>query len=34
MKILLAVDGSAYTKHMLTYLSTHGEWLVLPPTEN
>jgi nucleotide-binding universal stress UspA family protein len=27
MKILLAVDGSAYTKHMLTYLSTHGEWL-------
>ncbi len=23
MKILLAVDGSAYTKHMLAYLATH-----------
>ena len=27
MKILLAVDGSAYTKRMLTYIVTHGEWL-------
>jgi nucleotide-binding universal stress UspA family protein len=25
MKILLAVDGSAYTKKMLAYLVTHGE---------
>jgi nucleotide-binding universal stress UspA family protein len=25
MKILLAVDGSAYTKRMLAYLSTHEE---------
>lgn len=25
MKILLAVDGSAYTKKMLAYLTTHGE---------
>jgi nucleotide-binding universal stress UspA family protein len=25
MKILLAVDGSAYTKHMLAYLGTHEE---------
>ena len=25
MKILLAVDGSAYTKKMLAYLATHGE---------
>ncbi len=25
MKILLAVDGSRYTKKMLTYLATHGE---------
>lgn len=27
MKILLAVDGSAYTKRMLTYMVTHGDWL-------
>ena len=27
MKILLAVDGSDYTKRMLTYLTTHKEWL-------
>jgi nucleotide-binding universal stress UspA family protein len=27
MKILLAVDGSDYTKKMLAYLSTHAEWL-------
>ena len=27
MKILLAVDGSAYTKRMLTYIGTHGDWL-------
>ena len=25
MKILLAVDGSPYTKKMLAYLATHGE---------
>jgi nucleotide-binding universal stress UspA family protein len=25
MKILLAVDGSKYTKKMLAYLATHGE---------
>jgi nucleotide-binding universal stress UspA family protein len=25
MKILLAVDGSAYTKKMLAYLATHAE---------
>ena len=25
MKILLAVDGSAYTKRMLAYLVTHNE---------
>ena len=25
MKILLAVDGSAYTKHMLAYLAAHDE---------
>lgn len=27
MKILLAVDGSAYTRHMLAYLAAHDEWL-------
>ena len=27
MKILLAVDGSDYTKKMLAYLSTHAELL-------
>ena len=27
MKILLAVDGSDYTKRMLDYLAAHDEWL-------
>jgi len=27
MKILLAVDGSPYTKRMLAWLATHEEWL-------
>jgi nucleotide-binding universal stress UspA family protein len=27
MKILLAVDGSAYTQHMLAYVAAHAEWL-------
>lgn len=27
MKILLPVDGSAYTKRMLAWLTTNGEWL-------
>lgn len=27
MNILLAVDGSAYTKRMLAYLAAHDEWL-------
>lgn len=27
MKILIAVDGSASTKHALAYLTTHAEWL-------
>lgn len=27
MKILLAVDGSAYTKRMLAYVAAHDEWL-------
>jgi nucleotide-binding universal stress UspA family protein len=27
MKILLAVDGSAFTKHMLAYLAAHDELL-------
>lgn len=27
MKILAAVDGSAYTKRMLAYLSAHDDWL-------
>lgn len=27
MKILLPVDGSPYTKRMLAWLVTHGEWL-------
>ena len=27
MKILLAVDGSDYTKRMLAYLATHEEML-------
>lgn len=27
MKILLAADGSSYTKRMLAYLAAHDEWL-------
>lgn len=27
MKVLLAVDGSDYTKRMLAWLVTHSEWL-------
>lgn len=27
MKVLVAVDGSAYTKHMLAYWAAHDEWL-------
>ncbi|NML13877.1 universal stress protein [Azohydromonas caseinilytica] len=27
MKILVAVDGSPYTKHMLAYLAAHEQWL-------
>jgi nucleotide-binding universal stress UspA family protein len=27
MKILLAVDGSPFTKRMLAYLAAHDEWL-------
>ncbi len=27
MKILIAVDGSAYTKHMLAYIAAHDEFL-------
>lgn len=27
MKILLAVDGSDYTKRMLAYIAAHDEWL-------
>jgi len=27
MKILVAVDGSAFTKRMLGYLAAHDEWL-------
>lgn len=27
MKILVAVDGSDYTKRMLAYLAAHDEWL-------
>ena len=27
MKILIAVDGSSYTKRMLAYLAAHDEWL-------
>ena len=32
MKILVAVDGSSYTKRMLAYLTAHDEWL--GPTQN
>lgn len=27
MKIVLAVDGSPFSKHMLAWLTTHSEWL-------
>jgi len=27
MKILVAVDGSSYTKRMLAYLAAHDEWM-------
>ena len=27
MKILVAVDGSSFTKKMLAYLAAHDEWL-------
>lgn len=27
MKILIAVDGSAFTKRMLAYVAAHDEWL-------
>ena len=27
MKILVAVDGSSYTKRMLAYVAAHDEWL-------
>ena len=27
MKILLSVDGSAYTQRMLDYITTHSDWL-------
>ncbi len=27
MKILIAVDGSAYTQRMLDYIAAHDEWL-------
>ena len=30
MKILLAVDGSPFTKRMLAWLTTHEEWLSTP----
>jgi nucleotide-binding universal stress UspA family protein len=30
MKILLAVDGSPFTKRMLAWLATHEEWLAAP----
>ncbi|MDE2401951.1 MAG: universal stress protein [Burkholderiales bacterium] len=30
MNILLAVDGSAYTKRMLAWLTTNDEWLSAP----
>lgn len=30
MKILLAVDGSPFTKRMLAWLATHEEWLNAP----
>ena len=30
MKILLPVDGSPFTKHMLAWLATHEQWLSAP----
>lgn len=27
MKILIAADGSEYTKRMLAYIAAHDEWL-------
>jgi hypothetical protein len=27
MKILVAADGSSFTKRMLAYLAAHDEWL-------
>ncbi|GAB2486196.1 MAG: universal stress protein [Comamonas sp.] len=30
MRILLAVDGSAYTRKMLEYLGSHPHWLAAP----
>ena len=27
MKVLVAVDGSSYSKRMLAYLAAHDEWL-------
>jgi hypothetical protein len=27
MKILVAVDGSKFTRRMLAYLAAHDEWL-------
>ena len=27
MKILVAVDGSVYTKRMVAYIAAHDEWL-------
>lgn len=27
MKILIAADGSAYTKRMLAFIAAHDEWL-------
>ena len=27
MKILIAADGSDYTKRMLAYIAAHDEWL-------
>jgi nucleotide-binding universal stress UspA family protein len=30
MKILIAADGSEYTRHALDYLNTHQAWLAAP----
>ena len=27
MKVLIAADGSEYTKRMLAYIAAHDEWL-------